>query len=115
MKMAWLALLLASCNFGIKDLAVVPDHPTYHRDVKPLLIDHCILCHGVPPKRGAPATFRLDQYDSADAIMGVNSMAESLVHATTTDKMPPAAAWGDGVGPNGKQMLERWLTDGAPR
>jgi hypothetical protein len=28
--------------------------------------------------------------------------------------MPPAAAWGDGVGPTGKQMLERWLTDGAP-
>jgi uncharacterized membrane protein len=115
MKSALLALLLVGCNFGVKDIAVVPEQPTYNRDVKPVLLDHCVLCHGAPPKRGAPAWFRLDQYDSSDGVMGVNAMAESVVHQTTADKMPPAAAWGDGVGPNAKQMLERWLANGAPR
>ena len=41
------------------------------------------------------------------------------VHATGVsfgedDKMPPAAKWGDGVGPNGKKMLQNWQTDGYP-
>ena len=29
-------------------------------------------------------------------------------------KMPPSAAWGDGVGPNGKAMLQNWAADGYP-
>lgn len=118
MRPGWLAvaaLSLMGCRFGIEDIAKVPDHPTYNRDVKPLLIDHCVLCHGSPPKRGAPANFRLDQYDSLDGVLGVNAMADSIVDVTKDDRMPPAAKWGDGVGPNGKQMLERWLADGAPR
>jgi hypothetical protein len=115
MRTALLALFLVGCNFGVKDIDVVPDQPTYNRDVKPLLLDHCVLCHGSPPKRGAPAWFRLDQYDTVDGTMGVSAMAESVVHETVDDEMPPAAAWGDGVGPKGKKMLDRWLTNGAPR
>jgi hypothetical protein len=28
--------------------------------------------------------------------------------------MPPSAKWGDGVGTNGKAMLQNWATDGYP-
>jgi hypothetical protein len=30
-------------------------------------------------------------------------------------KMPPGAKAGDGVGPNGMQMLQKWADNGAPQ
>lgn len=110
--------LLGACDYGIDDLSAseVPEHPTYEADVAPLLHDHCNLCHGVPAKRGAPGGFRLDQYeDDADGREGVRSMGGSIVKIVKDDEMPPAAEWGDGIGPNGKKLLERWQADGYPR
>jgi hypothetical protein len=43
------------------------------------------------------------------------AMASAILEKVKDDEMPPAAAWGDGIGPNGKKLLERWLADGAPR
>lgn len=112
------ALALAGCEYGIDDISAdeVPDHPTWEANVRPLLHDHCTLCHGVPSKRGAPDEFRLDQYDDDEhGRSGARAMASSLVDEVKNDEMPPAAAWGDGIGPNGKKLLERWLADGAPQ
>lgn len=109
---------LGACDYGIDDIsaAEVPENPTYEADVAPLLHDHCTLCHSVPAKRGAPGRFRLDQYEEDETGRpGVQAMAGSIVKTVRDDEMPPAAAWGDGIGPNGKELLERWLADGAPR
>jgi hypothetical protein len=111
-----LLLALAGCDFGVDDISEVPENPTYEADVRPLLRNHCTLCHGVPAKRGAPGNFRLDQYDDdGEGRFGVRSMAGALVKEVREDEMPPAAEWGDGVGRNGKELLERWLAAGAPR
>ncbi len=39
------------------DITTVPAHPSYELDVKPLLADHCLLCHSHPatPGPGRPA------------------------------------------------------------
>lgn len=108
-------LALAACNFAAPDIADVPDQPTFEQDVKPLFDDHCNLCHGTSPDRGAPSSFRLDAYDDTPGKRGAASMAGRAVHAVEGDSMPPAAAWGDGVGPNGKKMLQRWIDQGAPK
>ena len=109
---------LAGCDYGIDDIPAseVPEHPTFEADVRPLLHDHCTLCHGVPAKRGAPGGFRLDQYDDdEEGRSGARAKAGAIVKIVKDDEMPPAAEWGDGSGPNGKKLLERWLADGAPR
>jgi hypothetical protein len=103
-----------ACSFSKADITTVPEHPTFEADVKPLLAEHCLLCHGYPAKRTAPTSFRLDVYDDTDGVRGAKSEANRFVHSIEEDEMPPAAAWGDGVGPNGKKLLQNWLADGAP-
>lgn len=100
--------LSGSCKYGVADINGVPPDPTYNKDIYPLLRDHCILCHGAKPSRGAPDTFRLDVYeDTRDRI-------STILFTVDNDTMPPAAKDGDGVGPNGKAMLQRWADNGTP-
>lgn len=129
---------LAGCDFSVPDIAEVPENPTYERDVKPLLDDHCNLCHSSPSNRGAPGDFRLDVYEipgspplkgsrhggrdreereerDKSRFKGAYEMAEDIIDEVEDGEMPPAAEWGDGVGPNGRAMLRRWVEQGAPR
>jgi hypothetical protein len=108
-------LALPACHFSKPDIGPPPPNPTFEADVKLLLADHCLLCHAYPATRTAPTDFRLDVYDdSSDGVHGAKYEAARFVKATLDDKMPPSAAWGDGVGPNGKQLLQNWLNTGSP-
>jgi hypothetical protein len=110
-----LVVLTASLSACAKpDIATVPAHPTFELDVKPLLADHCLLCHGYPATRGAPTNFRLDVYAATNGVQGAYEQRSRLVKATLNDHMPPAGLWGEGVGPNGKKLLQNWQTDGYP-
>ncbi len=113
----FLPLLLTldlSCSYGIRDVSNVPDHPTYTRDIYPLFADHCLVCHSSPPDRGAPDYFRLDQYDDGATTAGAKTMAGTSLTDVQSGRMPPGAKSGDGVGPNGLQMLQRWIDSGSP-
>lgn len=111
---ALVATLLAGCNFAADDIASVPDTPSFALDVLPMLEDHGTLCHGERHNRGAPATFRLDVYDDVGAVLGARSKAPAMLAQIDSDQMPPAAQWGDGLGPNAKELLRRWVALGAP-
>jgi hypothetical protein len=106
--------LSGSCKYGVADISGVPDNPTYNRDIYPLYRDHCLVCHGSPPDRGAPSYFRLDVYDdilNADQTVktsGAKSLASTCAYDVKIGKMPPGAKSGDGVGPNGYEMLQKW-------
>jgi hypothetical protein len=108
------ALAISACSFGKPDIATVPAHPTFEIDVKPFLADHCLLCHSDPATRGAPTSFRLDVYTSPDGLPAAHQEASRFIQSIDNGKMPPSAKWGDGVGPNGKAMLQNWKTDGYP-
>lgn len=110
------ALAAPSCSLGKPDIATVPAHPTFEIDVKPLLADHCLLCHSYPATRGAPTSFRLDVYDLpvGTSMPAAHQEASRFIQSIDSGKMPPAALWGDGVGPNGKALLQNWKTDGYP-
>ena len=107
--------LSASCNYGIADISGVPDNPTFNRDIYPLFRDHCQLCHGSPANRGAPNTFRLDVYDDSGDVAGAMTMAGMSLWQVQENLMPPSAKAGDGVGPNGQAMLQKWVDNGTPR
>jgi hypothetical protein len=101
-----------ACSPAIQDLYSVPAQPTYDNDVRYFLSDHCVLCHGSPPNRGAPANFRLDAYDVPNSTeAGAYAMRGSILSDVTSGRMPP----GGGIGPNAKQMLTLWVDHGAPR
>jgi len=107
--------LVGSCHYGVADISTVPDNPTYDKDIYPLFRDHCLLCHSSPPDRNAPSYFRLDVYDSTSTVSGAKDMAGSSAYDVKIDKMPLGAKSGDGVGPNGYQMLQKWADNGAPQ
>ena len=107
--------LSGSCNYGVADISGVPDNPTYTRDVYPLFRDHCLLCHSVPPDRGAPSYFRLDVYDDTNGVTGAMNMAGSALGDVKSKRMPPSAKGGEGVGPNGQAMLQKWFDNGSPQ
>jgi hypothetical protein len=100
--------LFGSCHYGVSDISVVPDNPTYNRDIYPLFRDHCLLCHSSPPDRGARSNFRLDVYDDVNGVPGAKSYASLAAFKVSSGEMPPAAKDGDGVGPNGRAMLQKW-------
>jgi hypothetical protein len=109
-----MAVAIPACSFGKPDIATVPAHPTFEIDVKPLLTDHCLLCHSYPATRTAPTSFRLDVYKTPDGFPAAYQEASRSIRSIQDDKMPPSAAWGDGVGPNGKKMLQNWAADAYP-
>ena len=111
---AFCAAMLGSCSYAAPDITSVPANPSYARDVRPLLADHCLLCHSSPPDRGAPRTFRLDVYSDTGQVAGAQSFAADVVAQVQSRHMPPGAKSGDGVGPNGQKLLESWLAAGAP-
>jgi hypothetical protein len=110
-----LFISLLGCNYGIRDIGSVPDKPTFNRDIYPLYADHCLVCHGSPPNRGAPSYFRLDTYDDVGDVAGAKTMAGASLLAVQSVRMPPAAQSGDGIGPNGLQMLQKWVQNGSPQ
>ncbi len=109
--------LTAACSNAIPDISAsdVPAKPVFWTDVLPLLDDHCNLCHSRPTNYGAPGGFRLDQYakDTKHNLRGAQAMASQLEEEIKGDSMPPAAAWGDGVGKNGKKLIALWVKQGA--
>lgn len=108
---------VAACNFAPADISAsdIPPNPVFWTDVLPLLDDHCTLCHGYPTNYGAPSGFRLDQYghDAEHKLRGAKEAAGEFWEEIKGDAMPPAAAWGDGMGKNGKKLIELWIKQGA--
>ncbi len=110
-----LCLFGGSCSYTVPDISSVPTNPTYYNDIWPLYQDHCLLCHSSPPDRGAPPYFRLNVYaDDGNGVSGAQTEGSPSVHDVQIKRMPPAAQSGDGVGPNGLQMLLKWQANGFP-
>lgn len=114
MKTALVIALLAlcQCHFGKPDERVVPPKPVW-ADVKPIFDDHCNLCHGQPSNRGAPTYFHLDVYADGGDYVGASTMATTALEKIASNSMPPAAAWGDGLPPNDRRIIELWVGQGA--
>ena len=109
--MAWLVGALLSPGVGA-------DEVRYDRDVRPILAEHCLGCHG--PDAGArEADLRLDTDDGAKprAIRPGDPDASELVRRVTSadpDLRMPPPAHGPGVSTADVDVLRRWIAAGAP-
>jgi hypothetical protein len=95
----------------------------FSRDVQPILSENCYHCHG-PDAKAREAKLRLDtkegMYRTADGITivkpGDSAGSDLVVRVLSTDKddmMPPPKSHRTLTEPQ-KQVLKRWVDEGAP-
>ena len=78
------------------------------RDVKPILENHCVRCHGPD---GAMRGIRLDRRELALMIVKKNKPDDSILYLITKNGiMPPGK---DKVTPAEIEVLRKWITEGA--
>src|SRR5579863_7861447 len=112
MKNPWLRFLLPVVPITALAATVSQTHPTYYKDVVPILQDHCQECH----RAGEIAPFALTDYK------GTRPWAKSIKAAVLTKKMPPwFADPGYGHFSNDRTLtkaqietLVAWVDAGAP-
>jgi hypothetical protein len=119
-----LSLLLASALPGAaRARQAVPDKVDFTRDIRPILANQCLLCHGPDPK-DRKGDLRLDTREGALADLGGHAaivpgkpdQSELLKRVTATDPddvMPPKKT-GKKLGAADIAVLRRWIEQGAP-
>ncbi|WP_437206773.1 PSD1 and planctomycete cytochrome C domain-containing protein [Planctomicrobium sp. SH664] len=91
----------------------------FNRDVRPILSDKCISCHG-PDAAHRAADLRLDDRESAvdfGAIQPGDPHASLMIQRITaeeeSERMPPPES-GKKLSPGEIEILQRWIREGAP-
>ncbi|MBI3853509.1 MAG: PSD1 domain-containing protein [Verrucomicrobia bacterium] len=117
-------LLLLSCLSLAQILAArtpnaLPDKVQFNRDVRPLLSDRCLACHG-PDKNARKGKLRLDLRDEAikKAIVPGDVASSPLIKHTTSrnpeEVMPPPDSGKKPLSKPEVELLKRWVAQGAP-
>lgn len=112
-------LLIVSVSAG---WAVADETIDFNRDIRPLLSNRCLICHG-PDEEERAADLRLDSLDGATMdlggyaaiIPGDPAESELFVRITTDDpdlRMPPPEN-GNGFTEAEVDLIRRWIEQGA--
>ena len=110
---------------GIGAAPATGDDPKvdFNRDIRPILANNCLLCHG-PDAKNRKADLRLDVREVAISDLGGHSAivpgkpekSELIKRITSSDPdevMPPPKA-NRHLKPEEKELLKRWVAEGAP-
>ncbi|MDC0937191.1 PSD1 and planctomycete cytochrome C domain-containing protein [Pirellulales bacterium] len=126
MNLSTPSFVLACAAGALAGAAVGPDAPTieFNRDIRPLLADNCLACHG-PDQGQREAGLRLDRQESALARLESggfaivpgdveNSLLVQRIEATHLDvRMPPVESR-KVLSPDQVALLKQWVAQGAP-
>lgn len=113
-----LALMLPVTVALATESAVAP--LDFNREIRPILSDKCFACHG-PDKKHRKGKLRLDLEESAKdpkksaIVPGKPKESELIYRITTNDEeelMPPGDS-GKSLTTKEKELLRRWITEGA--
>jgi hypothetical protein len=119
--MAAALLLVGAQAQENKSLVAIPERIQFNRDIRPILSENCVKCHGPGSKKG---NLRLDLRDSAFGpaesgkialVPGDLAKSELWVRVSTSDledKMPPRKS-GKKLTPREVALLKRWIEQGA--
>ena len=114
-KITYIAAIAFVCATAMHSGA---QQPEYNRDIRPILSENCFACHG-PDSASRKAKLRLDQRDAAiqaEAIVPGSPEKSALIQricaTDPTEIMPPAKTLKK-LSPAEKDMLKRWIADGA--
>lgn len=113
----WIALLLAVPCIS-KTKADQPDKLNFNRDVRPILAENCFYCHGQDGNK-REAGMRLDVRDEAVAAGVINvakpsdsSLLQRIIDTDPDTMMPPPKS-NRHLTETQKQILKRWIEEGA--
>lgn len=114
------AFLLVALTSGF--VVAAPAPPDFNREIRPLLSDRCLACHG-PDATHREAELRLDQFDSITAdrgdyavvVPGDPKRSELMKRITSDDPdlMMPPQHLGKQLSPEEVDLLRRWIESGA--
>lgn len=105
-------------------LAAAASPPDFRRDIRPILAEHCLRCHG-PDAAERAAELRLDRRDDALALLpsghravvpgepGLSEVVRRINSADPDQIMPPPEAKRP-LSESQKQVLRRWIEHQAP-
>ena len=113
----WSVLTTALVS-GTTTASGAPPEINFNRDIRPILSENCFYCHGQDPNK-RQGELRLDVRDAAikaEAIVPKDTAASSLVERINSQdpetQMPPPKS-NRRLSPEQKQLLERWIAEGA--
>lgn len=117
--------LLCGCLLLVRSvslLAADPPGPGFNRDIRPILSEHCLTCHG-PDSNSREADLRLDvrenalsKRDAPTIVPGKPAESELLKRVRSDDEfvqMPPPDSGKKPLTEEQIQLLEAWIQDGA--
>ncbi len=114
-----LLLFLVACALAVSKLARADDGPVlFNRDIRPILTDNCLQCHG-PDKNHREADLRLDLRDEAVARKAIQpgkpgeSELVARIFSDDADALMPPEASNKHLSPEQKDLLRRWIAEGA--
>ncbi len=114
------ALVLIAVNGSLGAPPLWADNAVdFNRDIRPILSEKCFFCHGQDGSK-RKADLRLDKREAAveaRAIVPKDPAASALVkriHAGDPDKLMPPVKSNRRLTDEQKQLLERWIREGAP-
>lgn len=113
-----LALLGCAAAIGFEVQSCSADSIQFNRDIRPILAENCFYCHGQDPNK-RQGDLRLDvrehAIDKRAILPGDHSSSELVSRIRSTDpdvQMPPANS-NRVLSEAQKQLLERWIAEGA--
>ncbi|MEM7010568.1 MAG: DUF1553 domain-containing protein [Verrucomicrobiota bacterium] len=115
--------ILHICALAMLSTGFADEPVSFNRDVRPILSDRCFACHG-PDAENQKSDFRLDTREHALADLGgyagvvPGDLKASEFHYRIhtddeIDQMPPPDAL-HGLSDEEKDILDRWIEQGAP-
>jgi hypothetical protein len=112
------AILLLPSFISSGFAAKSPDKLSYNRDIRPILSENCFFCHG-PDQNKRKGKLRLDVREEAIAkkafVPGKPDEGELIkrIFSTDTDDLMPPPESHKTLTPAQKQLLRRWIAQGA--
>lgn len=112
LALAWGAAVRSGATGDVQGLAY------FEKRIRPLLVEHCVECHGVARQRGGLRLDTREEWqrggDSGGAVVAGDPQASLLIRAVQWDdphlQMPPKAA----LPATDIEALETWVRMGAP-
>jgi hypothetical protein len=99
------------------DEAGAADALEFNRDIRPILSETCFACHG-PDAAARQGELRLDDAAAARAVLqpgdsGQSEVVRRILATDPDERMPPADS-GKKLTDEQRQLLKRWIDQGAP-
>lgn len=115
---ACVLLVVAASLPASEDKPPATTKVSFNRDIRPILSDHCFACHG-PDKNKRQGKLRLDERDAAIAkkafVPGKPGESELIarIHSKDDSEVMPPTEHHKPLSKEQKELLERWITQGA--